>query len=484
MVAVARRGRPIALAAALVLAGGAIYVGLAVSGHAPAPAILRRSREGPSIVFILTDDQRWDTLAQMPNVERLLAARGVTFTNAFVSDPLCCPSRASILTGLYPSHTGVWSNSPPNGGFQGFRLDDRTIATWLHGAGYRTALFGKYLNKYRGTYIPPGWDEWDAFSGVRVPFYYDYRLSENGSLVSYGRRPADYSTTVLTNKAVSFVRRTKGPLFLYFAPYAPHNVREEGGAAQPPIPAPQDAAAFRRLPPFRPPSFDEADVSDKPAWVRGIPPLSAKEERAITALRRRSYQSLLAVDRAVKSLVNALAETGRLRDTMIVFTSDNGYSWGEHRWFEKVAPYEEDIRVPLVVRYDAAIRTPREDPHLIPNIDLAPTWAALAGAETPRVDGRSFLPLLTDTDAPWRSSFLAEATALSGVPGYCELRTTRYAFIEYSTREQELYNLQRDPYELRNLASHPAYASVVRSMRAALVPLCRPLPPSFHNRPL
>jgi N-acetylglucosamine-6-sulfatase len=484
MVKLTRRGRLVALTVVVCVAAAGTYVGLAVSGHAPAPPLLRRSTQKPSIVFILTDDQRWDTLAQMPNVERLLGAHGVTFANAFVSDPLCCPSRASILTGLYAGRTGVWTNSPPNGGFQGFHLDQQTVATWLHGAGYHTALVGKYLNKYDSTYVPPGWDEWDAFAGVRVPFYYDYDLSENGHLVHYGDRPSDYSTTVLTNRAVSFVRRTKGPLFLYFAPYAPHNSREQDAGGQPPIPAPQDLHTFRRLPPFHPPSYDEANVSGKPAWIRTIRPFDAKKKREITTERRRVYQSLQAVDRAVRSLVNALAQTGRLHDTMIVFMSDNGFAWGEHRWFEKVAPYEEDIRVPLMVRYDAMVHAPRTDTHLMVNIDLAPTWAALGGAATGRVDGRNFLPLLTDPNARWRSSFLAESTALVGVPGYCELRSTRYAFIEYSTHERELYDLQRDPYELRNVAADPRDAGVVRSMHAQLVSLCRPLPPSFHNRPL
>jgi N-acetylglucosamine-6-sulfatase len=173
----------------------------------------------PSIVLIVTDDQRADTLDVMPTVQSELADNGVTFTEAFVTNPLCCPSRASILTGQYSHSNGVFGNDPPNGGFAGFD-DSATLATWLQAAGYRTALVGKYLNGYEGTYVPPGWGEWHALSGGQS--YYDYELNENGVLGEYGSEPADYSTDVLSAKAAAFVRETSGPLFLFFAPLAPH----------------------------------------------------------------------------------------------------------------------------------------------------------------------------------------------------------------------------------------------------------------------
>jgi N-acetylglucosamine-6-sulfatase len=201
----------------------------------------------PDLVLILTDDQRADTLWAMPEVRLLLARHGVTFTNFFVTTSDCCPSRASILSGQYSRHTGVFDNSPPNGGAPAFH-DQSTLATWLKAAGCTTGLEGKYLNAYHllgQTYIPPGWDDWHVLANKGIlTRYYNYVLNENGRLVSHGRRPADYSTTYLANRAIAFIRTAKGPFFLYYAPIAPHN---------PAIPAPQDAHRFDNLRPYRPP---------------------------------------------------------------------------------------------------------------------------------------------------------------------------------------------------------------------------------------
>jgi arylsulfatase A-like enzyme len=447
---------------------------LAACTGTPRPHVTAQGGAGtkPSILLIITDDQRWDTLAVMRNVQSLLVRHGVAFTNSFVSDPLCCPSRASILTGEYAHSTHVYSNEPPYGGFPAFHQDRSTIATWLHAAGYHTGLFGKYLNHYESTrYIPPGWDEWDAFDGAASPynFYLKYTLNENGRLVRYGNHVVDYSTGVLVRRARAFIERTPGPLFAYFAPFAPHT---------PDRPARQDMRRAIPLPLYRPASFDEANVSDKPSWVRRLPRLAPAEVAHIDALREHTAQTLQSVDRAVGSLLEALRNTGRLHDTLIVYTSDNGYMYGEHRFVDKIAPYEESIRVPMVVRYDRLISSPRLDPHLIVNIDLAPTFAAAAGVAAPGAEGMDLLPLLRDPEAPWRTDFLIESTNILDVPAYCGVRAERYVYIRYlQTGEQELYDFAADRLELTNVAGDPAHADVVTRLRRRVAVLCRPPPP-------
>ena len=428
----------------------------------------------PNVLFILTDDQRWDALGHMPIVHKELADHGVTFSNAFVSNSLCCPSRSSILTGDYSHTTRVYRQIPPYGRFEW--LDDRsTVATWLHGAGYHTGLFGKYIDGYQGPglrgYVPPGWDRWVAFLHSA---FYGYRLSIDGKVSSYGFAPSDYSTTVLTRQAVSFIRNTKGPLFVYFAPAAPH---------APAIPAPRDVGAFANMKPWRPPSYDEADVSDKPTYIRAIPRFSAAKMAAEDTFRRDQYASLLSVDRSVGDLVRALAKTGRLSNTLIVYTTDNGISWGEHRWVKKEVPYEESIRVPLIVRYDPVIHAPRTDSHLVLNIDFAPTIADVTGAGTPKDDGRSFLPLLRSADVPWRHDFLLEhMRGTNDVPTFCGVRTEHDVYVRYATGEQELYDLRRDPYELTNVADDPAMAGTLEALKRRLAELCDPPPPGFEPR--
>jgi arylsulfatase A-like enzyme len=439
----------------------------------------------PNIVFILTDDQTWNSLRAMPFVEDKLVRHGVQFTKAFVVNSLCCPSRASILTGQYSHSTGVYTNKPPTGGFPAFHPHEgSTIATWLHRVGYRTGLVGKYLNYYgkagRSGYVPPGWDRWVAFA-ENNGLYYDYHLSMDGQIRHYGASPADYSTDVLWRYAVNFIRHTtRRPFFLYFAPFAPHG---------PSTPAPRDAGRFSRLAPYRPPNFNERDVSDKPRWVRALPRLSSSRIARIDKARRKAYASLLAVDHAVAGILGALRDTGRLHNTMIVFTSDNGFAFGEHRWFYKMSPYEESIRVPLVIRYDPLTWGGRKDRHLALNIDVAPTFAALAGAQpsTP-VDGRSLLPILRRRGQLWRHQFLIEhkVTQLDQpyVPAYCAVRSAKYLYSVYKYETEprynsELYDLVGDPYELVNRVKSPRYASVVAAMKARLKALCNPPPPGF-----
>ena len=436
----------------------------------------------PNLVVILTDDQRWDSLSVMPNVRRLLAGHGVTFENSFVTTSLCCPSRASILTGLYSRHTGVFDNGPPNGGAPAFH-DRSTLAVWLHDAGYRTALIGKYLNGYQKlgqTYIPPGWDHWIAIAQRHQIKFFRYLLNEDGKLVSYGRQPQDYSTTVLSQKADDFVKDAPEPFFLYLAPIAPH---------RPAVPAPEDAGKLSP-PPFHPPSLNEADVADKP-WHGRFPPIDATNLQGLQVLRERILESLLSVDRMVGSLVQTLSARGVLGRTVVMFTSDNGLLLGEHRLVTKVWPYEESIRVPLVVRTPWA-QAASIDGHLVLNIDLAPTLAELAGVAPPnRVDGESYAGLLRGRSPPggWRSSFVVEylggasgddegtspqgavtSGARSGEqpPRFEAVRTERYLYVEYDNGWRELYDLDPDPYELTNRAGDPKYAQVRQKLAARL----------------
>jgi len=248
----------------------------------------------PNVVFIVTDDMRLDQLWAMPVVNSRIAAHGVTFNKAFVPNPWCCPSRASILTGTYSHTNGVYRNIAPYGGYPSFRAT-RTLATWLDGAGYYTGLVGKYLNGYR-TGTPPGWDEWHAFSGGESNeggAYYDYDLVNNGVLSHRGHAPSDYSTDVLADRAETFIRDAPAdePLFLYFTPFAPHG---------PTIAADRHASAFPNVE-FRPrpPNFNEPKIRDKPAYIRTRHPLTDAAIAAVDDARRRMLQTLLAVDEAV-----------------------------------------------------------------------------------------------------------------------------------------------------------------------------------------
>jgi arylsulfatase A-like enzyme len=464
----------------LLLCCSLVAIGLA----GPSAPIAAALPNPPNIVFVLTDDQRYDELTYMPTLQAELADKGIQFTNAFVSDPLCCPSRSTILTGRYSHSTGVYENLAPNGGFEGFGSQDQsTIATWLHAAGYETAMVGKYLNGYDDpSYIPPGWDAWHVFarggaddSGKRA--YYGYSLSDQGVLTSYPKTtspPYNYSTEVLAEDALDFVREASPdqPIFLYFSPRAPH---------KPALPYPGDARALRAAPKLRPPNYNEADVTDKPAYIRSIEPWTQSRKRSNDAFYHDQLEALLDVDRAVGRILQALEETGRLSNTLFVFTSDNGEAIGENRWRGKTVPYEASIRVPLVVRFDPlTLGHASTDASLIVNTDFAPTFAQTAGVDAPGVDGMSFLPLLVHGATSWRSDFLVEHLNGDGtVPTYCGVRTEDSMYLEYQTGETEFYDLKRDPWELQNEAGNPAQQETIQALRERLLQLCSPPPPGF-----
>lgn len=431
----------------------------------------------PSVLVILTDDQRWDTMSEMPIVQAQIAAPGIRFTRAYVTNPSCCPSRVSLLTGGYSHTTGVWANTGPHGGFASFD-DADTIATWLDDAGYRTGLFGKYLNGYdpRSNYVPPGWDSWLAGA---EEYYFDYTMLDatdgQGKVVTFGDDPSDYSARVLTRRAQAFLSSTPAdtPFFTIVAYHAPH---------PPATPDPRDADASVHVAALRPPSFDERDVSDKPGYVRRLDRLDRADERALDAFRRDQLRSLLAVDRGIGRLLSTLRALGRLEDTMVVFTSDNGDQWGEHRWIGKGVPYEESIRVPLAVRFDPLVADPGARSRAFAlGIDLAPTIAEVTGVGAPPVDGRSLVPLLRDPDLPFRDDFVVEHAAEAATrPSFCELRSDRWAFIRTyaadGVSDVELYDLARDPFQLRNRADDPSLAKTRTMLEAVADDRCVPPP--------
>ena len=438
----------------------------------------------PNILFILTDDQDVGTLRFMPSVQTLLAAQGLTFPNTFAVQPLCCPSRASILRGQYPHNTQILHNAPPVGGFEKFRdlgHETSTLATWLRAAGYRTAFFGKYLNGYptadQPGHVPPGWDQWyGAHEGpVR---YYNYRMTENGRVVSYGDSPNDYRTDVLTEKAVSFIdnrqRNAAPPFFIYFAVPAPHADRPGDGPA---IPARRHVGTFARVSAPRPPSFNEADIEDKPSAIRRLPVLTDEQVAELDDEFRTRVEALLAVDEAVERLVRVLSERGELGNTYIFFTSDNGYHLGEHRIPRgKNTLYEEAIRLPGIVR-GPGVPAGLTRPHFVLNIDFAPTFAELAGASIPEfVDGRSLVSLLRRSPTPvnqWRRDFLLEVTNPMGITDR-GLRTADHAYFRFANGETSLYDLRQDPYQVDS-AHQAADPELIRGLTARLSQLatCR-----------
>ena len=478
-------GRRVLLVAivALVIAAGAVAV---FSGG--------ESENGttqPNVIVITTDDQTLESMNEqtMPNTLALLGGEGTTFTNAVVTTPLCCPSRASLITGQYSHNHGILLNNP---GYPALESKRNVLPTWMQRAGYRTAHVGKFLNNYEDwpsdpADVAPGWDQWRT---LLKPFqYYDYELSNNGTPEEFGDAEDDYLTTVLTDEAVELIRtqadRPK-PLFLQLDYLAPHfQNRDTGGrCGNFPVPGPGDEEAFVDATPPQPPSYDEADVSDKPAAIRTAPRISSKAARKIQIRYGCEIASLLAVDRGIARIYDALAEAGELEETMIIFLSDNGFFHGEHRLpAQKGLLYEEAVRVPMLIRLPAALRDGAartatvDEP--VANIDLPPTILELAGGEPCRsdskcrvMDGRSLLGLLGGGDPSWPEDrdVLLEVSQRSDRSGddslcsYVGVRTDTSTYIEHirapdprtescvPSDEVENYDLVTDGFQLENLA--------------------------------
>jgi N-acetylglucosamine-6-sulfatase len=442
----------------------------------------------PNVIVIMTDDQTVESLRVMTNVKRLLRDRGTTFASSFVTFALCCPSRATFLTGQYNHNNGVMGNAPPAGGYA--KLDHtNTLPVWLQDAGYYTAHVGKYLNGYgrrNPREIPPGYDEWHGSVDPTTYRYYGYTLNENGTLRTYERA---YQTDLYARKAVGIINRRAPqaqPFFLWVAFLAPHSGRpQEPGdpvGQATPVPAPRHRNDFAHLRLPRPPGFNERDVSDKPVGIRNRPRLTATRIRKIRENYQQRLESLLAVDEAVARIVAALRARGELGRTLIVFTSDNGFFHGEHRVPSgKLLLYEPSIRVPLILRGPGVPAGGRRS-QLVANIDLAPTIVDAADATAGRVmDGRSLLPLLRNPALRPGRDLLIERTPGRG--DFRAVRTPRYLFARYANGERELYDLARDPYELQSRHRIPAYRAVRRDLAERLAHLRRCSGANCRTRP-
>ncbi len=439
----------------------------------------------PNIVFVLTDDLSGNLLTPlfMPNVWAL-TREGTSFSHYFVTDSLCCPSRASIFTGRYPHDTGVFSNSGPGGGYDAF-MDHgdelSTLATDLQAAGYKTAMMGKYLNKYQTDDPPaPGWDVWDV-AGWGYPEF-NYTLNENGRRVLYGGpndpRHDNYLTDVLSSLATSFISDTvqndpQQPFFLEVATFAPH---------QPYTPAPKYAHLYPALQYPRKPSFD-APSTNPPAWLRGRGALTTPQLAEITQDFRLRAEDVKSVDDMVGAIVATLRLVGARNNTYIVFSSDNGYHMGEHRLAPgKLTAFDTDIRVPLVVA-GPGVYPDYESPWFAQNIDLRSTFDAIAGTSPSEpVDGRSLMPLFSTATHPadpfsWPEGALVEhrgpvldlsdpdyqSPASANPPSYEALRLPGALYVEYAMGGREFYDLNTDPYELDN-----TYPSLPAKRKTAL----------------
>lgn len=408
---------------------------------------------GPNIVFVLLDDADATTLEYMPLTKSMVADQGATLDQYLFNQALCCPSRATMLRGQYSQNTGVVSNNPPDGGYGAFYSQGNeasTIATWLQDAGYATAYLGKYLNGYAAeaglpdTHVPVGWDHWFGLLHDDVGTgYYDYVVNEDGVLTTRGSSPEDYVTDVLAAEAQRFLFSdlAAGPFFLQVSMRAPHG---------PATPADRHQTLFSDVKYPKTPAFNEADVSDKPDPIAALPLLSAREKRKINRQYRDRLRSVQAVDEMVADLVQTLADQGKLENTYVILHSDNGYHMGEHRLRPgKNRPYEEDTRVPLLIR-GPGIAPGQQIDKLIGNVDLAPTLADAAGVVPPDfVDGRSFLPIVQGSDVPWRTSYLLGCCGDGGA-GYAGVRTEQYTYLEFNSGAGEFYDLTVDPYQLDN----------------------------------
>src|SRR3954468_12841839 len=458
----------------------------------------------PNIIMFTTDDQTVRDLAAMPKTQSLIAAQGANFLHAYVSMSLCCPSRITVQTGEYAHNHHVMGNTPPQGGYSVFN-DKNDLPIWLQQAGYRTIHIGKMPNGFgtdtNETYVPPGWGPFNGGSGrgefyafIKPPSAYtDFALDENGVLKQY--TADDYQTTVYGDLAVDridqhFTSHANDPLYMQVQFFAPHD---------PATPETKYQNAFASTPLPIDPSFNEKNVRDKPGWIRKIsrfgPGLIAK----IQTRYQRRLETLMSVDDAVDRIVNELNERGVLGNTYILFTSDNGFMQGQHRLHQgKFAPYEQSIQVPLMIR-GPGIPAGGQPRALVWNGDITSTILKIADAQPDLTqDGRSLLPYARDPNLRSTRAILIETgppgatneagtpvSAASGnrvhfskyvknldqdhtaqiaraivAPRYRAIRTGRYLLVKYSDKSRELYDLKRDPNELRSKFKDSRYFPV------------------------
>ncbi len=428
----------------------------------------------PNIVFVLTDDLSWNLVPYMPQVQQL-QREGMTFDRYVVTDSLCCPSRASILTGRYPHSTGVLKNMGADGGFGAFHgyEEQSTFATALQRSGYRTALFGKYLNGYfpfsrvdfERPYVPPGWSSWAVGGQAYREFNYNLAVKPHGRrarIVHYGNAPEDYLTDVISGFGQGFVADAVGdgkPFLLELSTYAPH---------APYTPAPRDANAFPGLIAPRTSLFDAPQLPPAPAWLSTVP-LSPVEIAGIDRDFRARAQSVQAVDRMIAALRAQLAALGVAQNTYFVFSSDNGLHMGERRLTPgKQTAWDHDVRVPLIV-VGPGVPGGVNVSALAANVDLRPTFQELAGVRVGSlVEGRSLAPFLRGAPpASWRAMTLVEhrgaytevadpdfqGARQGKPPSYVALRFPDALYVQFESPRfaPEYYDLTTDPDERQNL---------------------------------
>jgi arylsulfatase A-like enzyme len=445
-----------------------------------------KAKAPPNIVVVMTDDldtsvyQQALAMKVLPNIQANLVDKGTSYSQMFVSLSVCCPSRTTFLTGQYPHNHGVIRNVGPEGGFEHFNNDGDTVATWLHAAGYRTGLVGKYLNGYgssakdeNGRYIPPGWDTWWSLFSIGQ---YNYTLSNQGVRQHYGDAPSDYQTDVVSGQAQAFLNSADPrPFLLYVAPTAPHyegsNSDDDSGTGVRPPPRYASVTPLLTIPAQSLASFNEADMSDKPQFMRNLPLIDPAQQVSGFSSK---IQALRAVDDMVGAIFQVLAARQLLGNTVVVFTSDNGFQYGTHRRTQKTDLYEESVRVPMVIR-GAGQTQPSTVDDWVMNNDWAPTIADLAGvAPAPPLvmDGRSLVPTFGGGSWTPRRTFMVEhpsdGVRTIGHPPFFMVRSKDPAITDdplgqvtlvyaetYDNKghllDKEFYDLSVDPLQLASL---------------------------------
>jgi arylsulfatase A-like enzyme len=450
----------------------------------PAPAAAK-----PNIVLVLLDDAEEAMTSNMPRIRSAFIDKGLRFNNAFANTPLCGPSRSNILAGQFSHNTGVIANAGSDAGYAAWSArgyDNANIGPWLKAAGYKTGIFGKYENDYPNngspgyseTFVPPGWDDWRVVMSDRTATNNLYTLNENGVLKTYTGGAGGYQADILSERMQSFIKAVKAggsqPFFAFLSLGAPHTPTE---------PAARYLSAYPGATAPRGPSFNEADLSDKPRWLQDQAPLMDSPTIAeIDSDYRGSLQAMLSVEDAVEALFQTLDQLALTSNTYVFFTSDNGLHRGEHRLRGgKNTAYEESIRMPFYVR-GPGVPSAKSIDHLTGLVDLVPTFLGLAGASVPAsVDGLSFVPLLSATPpalSAWRQEMLVEHPGGAGlpvqIPSYYGVRTQSELYVEYDNAENEYYDLKTDALELNNLARQAPSSTLSRlSSRVAALKGCR-----------
>jgi arylsulfatase A-like enzyme len=440
-----------------------------------------RQTKKPNIIFILTDDYATNLVDFMPNL-KAMQKEGVTFNNYYVSNSLCCPSRSTIFTGMLPHNTKVETNTKPNGGYDAYMEYDnaeKSFSVALQNAGYKTAMMGKFLNGYLpGKYAPlPGWSDWFVAGGGYKNFNYD--MNSNGRIVHYGHKAQDYLTDVVGARADSLIKAWKDqPFFIEIATFTPH---------APFIPAPRHEDFFKDEKAPRTPRFNKQADSTAPNWMRDLESLNTKQIDKIDDIFRNRLRCVQSIDEMLGNIRKVLKETGESNNTYIFFSSDNGYHLGDYSMLQgKQTPFDIDSRVPLIA-YGPGVAKGSLQQRIVSNVDLAPTFAALAGGHLKgEPDGRDIQHLFREKQTEkinWRNFAIIEHRRVKydpndpdrqekqdGIlPSYTALRFHNLLYVEYETGEVACYDSQRDPYQLKNIAADGLSSDLKKKLHEILL---------------